>query len=393
MTFSLGKGGRSLWAMLSLVCLSAPALAADVLITAEFDSTLEGFKHTTPKAWYCTPFPHGCLAGFFSTNVPITYRKGTEHSALDVRDQFFLALPAAVTVQVRNQAGDAHDIVFAFAAVGHRTHTSDVGPPNTTPQRPCVALGFRYSTNFAEAAWRLRTPASPFACYSSSNQGRPGDLRSSRVSKFAIGYTLTTPSPMRMKNGLYTGEVTFTVGNGGQIDLGNQVSELSDDTLTLKFRLQVKHAFIVETPPGSDLAVLEPEGGWLNWTSSPQAPPRIYRDHPLRLWSAGPFKVHTQCEFPAGGQCAIRNPGDGHQVPFEVALTMPGGGEHNGAPARRVALPVGALNALEFDAQLPLFNRPGMLHYQVVQPYVLQMMQRAGARYEGWVRIVFDAQL
>ena len=196
-----------------------------------------------------------------------------------------------------------------------------------------------------------------------------------------------------MKNGRYTGEVTFTVGNGGQIDLGNQVTELNDDTLTIKFQLDVQHPFIVETPPGSELAVLEPQGGWLNWSGGSRTPPRLYRDHPLRLWSAGPFKVHTLCEFPMAGQCAIRNPGDDHRVPVEVALSLPSGAEHNGAPARRVALPVEAVNALEFDAQAPLLNRPGMLHYQVVQPYVAQMMQRAGARYEGWVRIVFDAQL
>jgi len=385
-------GSRTLLAW-ALMVLAAPAWAADVVLSAVYDATQQGFRTTTPVARFCSRFPGMCLSSA-SANLPITYRKGTEHSAPDVRDQFYIRMPAPVTVQVRSEAGDTHDVVFTTTRHSHFTRTSPDGPPNTTPHNGTCALNAVASDiTWAAALWRLRSTTSGAGCYSSSHRGSPGDLRSSMVTEFGILYTLQTPSPFRMKNGRYTGEVTFTVGNGGQIDLGNQVTELNDDTLTIKFQLDVQHPFIVETPPGSELAVLEPQGGWLNWSGGSRTPPRLYRDHPLRLWSAGPFKVHTLCEFPMAGQCAIRNPGDDHRVPVEVALSLPSGAEHNGAPARRVALPVEAVNALEFDAQAPLLNRPGMLHYQVVQPYVAQMMQRAGARYEGWVRIVFDAQL
>lgn len=390
-----GKGWKRPLSMLIAVAMAGPAVAADVLLSAEFTPTSQGFVHTTANLSICADFAMFCnMKGMGSADLPISYRKGTEHSAADPRDQFYVGMPSPVTVQVRNQAGDTHNVVFRITYVTHRTDTLPDGPPNTTPHsRACTQSAARTGVTYASVLWWLRNPASGAPCHSSSHQGSAGDLRSSQVSQFGVLYTLDTPSPWRMKNGRYTGEVMFTVGSGGQIDLGNQVSELNDDTLTLKFQLDVQHPFIVETPPGSELAVLEPQGGWLDWANRSYPPPRLYRDHPLRLWSAGPFKVHTQCEFPDGGHCAIRNPGDGHQVPVEVALSLPSGAQQAGAPALRIALPVDSANALTFDSHLPVLNRPGMLHYQVVQPYVSQMMQRAGARYEGWVRIVFDAQL
>ncbi|WP_205932585.1 hypothetical protein, partial [Pseudomonas viridiflava] len=109
------------------------------------------------------------------------------------------------------QAGDTHNVVFKITYVTHRTDTLPDSPPNTTPQSgACTQSAARTGLTYASVLWWLRNPASGAPCHSSSHRGGAGDLRSSQVSQFGVLYTLDTPSPWRMKNGRYTGDVMFT---------------------------------------------------------------------------------------------------------------------------------------------------------------------------------------
>ncbi|UVL20645.1 hypothetical protein LOY42_06985 [Pseudomonas sp. B21-023] len=82
------------------------------------------------------------------------------------------------------------------------------------------------------------------------------------VEELSIGFDMNIPPPYRLKAGTYRGSITYRIGPGGDFDFGNDVSNLSGDSLTVNFELDVQHAFMFEFPPGSERAVLEPRNGW-----------------------------------------------------------------------------------------------------------------------------------
>ena len=96
-------------------------------------------------------------------------------------------------------------------------------------------------------------------------------------------------------------------------------------------------------------------------------------------------------DSPQGGQCAIRNQANDHQVPVQVALTLPNVILHNGQQVNRLPLPVGEATAIEMEATQPAINRAGSLHFQVDKAAVGEMTRYPGAKYEGDVTVVFDA--
>ncbi|AIR91711.1 hypothetical protein LK03_21705 [Pseudomonas cremoricolorata] len=207
-----------------------------------------------------------------------------------------------------------------------------------------------------------------------------------------VAYHLDMPPPYRMKPGLYTGSLIYSVGPGGDFDFGNQVSNLNDTSLTLNFQLEVQHAFVFEFAPGSERAVLEPPGGWMAWMNGRGAPQRLYRDLPFRLWSTGPFRVYKRCARDLGTGCAISNE-QGHQVQVDVALSLPGGIEYQGAEVQRLTLPSDRAGALQMESVSPALNKPGQLHFKVDEQAVRSMLDHPGSRYRGEVTVIFDAEL
>ena len=128
------------------------------------------------------------------------------------------------------------------------------------------------------------------------------------------------------------------------------------------------------------------------WLGGGQAPGLIYRDLPFRLWSTGPFKAYKLCQHYTAGTCGIRNDAS-HEVPVTVAITLPGGIEHQGRPVQQLALPSGQAAALAFESAMPTLNRPGQLRFQVERNDVQAMLRHPGATYAGQVTVVFDAEL
>lgn len=92
------------------------------------------------------------------------------------------------------------------------------------------------------------------------------------------------------------------------------------------------------------------------------------------------------------GTCGIRNDAS-HEVPVTVAITLPGGIEHQGRPVQQLALPSGQAGALAFESAMPTLNRPGQLRFQVERNDVQAMLRYPGATYAGQVTVVFDAEL
>lgn len=65
-----------------------------------------------------------------------------------------------------------------------------------------------------------------------------------------FAYELRTPNPLKMSSGQYTGSLTYSVGPGQDIDMGD-VMLPNDSALTLNFNLEVQHTLQVEVPPAA----------------------------------------------------------------------------------------------------------------------------------------------
>lgn len=380
-------------ALVVLALYWAPPLdAAQVTITAQYRGGTE-FTNTTPQAAFCGRWPHYCN-GVETVGIPITYDKRTVNEATDPRDNYYIKLPSRRSVTVINDhTGESYTLTFEMFAVSQYVATTGGQSPVFTlyVRGGCSYLYTLGAGNWASYLWNVRTPPNPDGCYPIGSPGGVGTERHVQTRDFGVAYRLSMPSPLKMKQGLYRGQVSYSVGAGGDFDFGNDVSNLSDTSLTVNFELDVVHAFVIDFPNGSDRVVLEPPGGWTQWLNNRRLPERLYRDLPMRIWSSGPFTVHTRCEYNLGGRCAIRNPGNEHQVPVQVALTLPTVIQHNGQPVNRLPLPVGEAEAVLLEAMAPALNRTASLHFQVDKAGVAEMTRYPGARYEGDVTIVFDA--
>lgn len=392
--------GRRILSILFVAGWAISAGAADVTISARYAGASNGaFEDTTPPAGFCNEWPWVCRENR-TVALPISLTKQATQGAADVRDRFYVRTPAGRTLDVVHEtSGERFSLSFEVIALAYTFR--DLGQEGLVPSMGDLRGGCTWLERLISEdegprngvdLMAIASPASPPACYVHPWFGDNGKVLQAEYGGFGIGYRLYMPQPTRMRQGLYRGSLQLGIGPGGDFDFGNQVTNLSSDTLTINFELDVQHQFELWFPPGSERAVLEPPGGWQAWLGGRGTPTRLYRDLPLRLWSTGPFKVYKLCQYEAADRCGIRN-GASHQVPVQVALTLPDGVQHGSGPVRRLPIPTGRTFALDFQQVMPVSNRPGQLHFEVAQQDLPAMLAQAGTHYEGLVTVVFDSEL
>ena len=386
---------------LSLALATGAVQALDVTISAEYLGGGSGrFDNTTPPGGLCKYWAATCRT-MTTVELPITYVKKTTKGAADPRDHYFIKLPSRRDVDVyHDETGEARRMTFEWMALSQSVVITKGSLAFSHPlynrslNGGCSGIGYVSDNTLSKVTylWRVTNPQAPQGCWSYNRFAANGLVTDAIVQDTSVAYNLDVPPPYRLRAGTYRGSLTYTIGPGGDFDFGNDVSQLSGDTLTVNFVLDVRHAFLFEFPPGSDRAVLEPKGGWSAWLAGGKAPTRLYRDLPFRLWSTGPFKVYKLCQHTADVRCGIVND-NAHQVPVEVALSLPGGIQYQGRPVEHLPLPTGRAAALQFESLMPTLNRPGQLHFEVGRADVPSMLAHAGSTYTGQVTVVFDAEL
>lgn len=379
--------GCALLQMLA-VPLQAGAVAIDV--TARYRADPSGrFENTTPKAVYCEKFTFRCEGERHAFDIPVTYTKTVTVMAPDVRDRFYLKLPSRRRVEVSNDEGERYMLTIDFTFVSQRAMKINGTPSSAAagPQGGCRMVSIMGSGDFFAFLWRVQDINDP--CHASGS-GPGGEVITIAMTDFGVATRLTIPPPSGMPKGIYRGSVDYSIGDGGDFDFGNNVTDLSDNVLTLNIELDVRHDLFMRFPHGSDRAVLEPPGGWKSYLAGRAAPQRLSRDIPFTLWNTGPLRIYKQCQYEDGDQCAIRDSG-GHQVPIQVGLTLPGQLVHGGQPVERLAIPTGEAGALDIVARDVVWNRQGALHFEVASKDLPGMLARPGNRYEGLVTVLFDA--
>ena len=395
-----GRLPKAVCLCIGLLAWQQHAAALEATVSAQYRAQASGrFENTTPLASFCQRWPVEC-ASAQAMKIPISYTKETITADPDVRNRFYVQVPGARQVDVfHEKTGEHHSLRFELTGVSQKVTGGSHYRRNPAYTRyPQGGCSYRRTLSYPRLPaetwylWALNSPQAPGGCHSSGEINTPGEVIVSEVGEMGVAYNLEMPAPYRMKPGLYTGSVTYTIGPGGDFDFGNGVSNLNGASLTLNFQLDVQHAFIFDFPPGSERAVLEPPGGWRAWLGGRGAPERLVRDLPFRLWSTGPFKVYKLCGFYAGSGCGIRNDA-GHQVPVGIALSLPGGIQYQGGAVQKVLLPTGRDSALAFESVTPVLNRPGQLHFEVGKADVGAMLDHPGTRYQGEVTVIFDSQL
>jgi hypothetical protein len=390
----------ALLATLAALCLgplAGVAQASVVDITGEYAPGYSGrppsgFVNTTPRAEFCSGFVSCAGSEYrYTVSLPLRFSTAVIRRAPNIRDSYYFRLPATRTLNLVNEQGESFSVRFRPTHFGLRIQPGLmvlVGPS----QGVCVPAAFTEHQAVTQYLGRVDMLV-PGDCYMDARSGSAGSVVNVDSTVTGLGFELVLPSPLSLKSGIYRAQLQLSVGgSGADFDLGNRVTSVSTDLLTLNFEFTVKHPLKVEFPAGSERAVLEPPGGWMGWINRGAPPQRLYRILPFRIWTTGAISVHTRCEYDLGGRCGIRGRG-GHQVPLKVALTLPASMRHLGAPVDNLVLPVGGPSSLTIETVEATLDRQARLLFEVSQADTASMLLYPGETYQGDVTLVLDAAL
>ncbi|ELQ18649.1 hypothetical protein A986_03866 [Pseudomonas fluorescens BRIP34879] len=384
------------------------ALAAVQDITASFrpdpsSPMVNKFVNTTPESGVCPwHIPERCKAlGIFSIRTgDITFASNApiQGGHTDPRKGAMYKVPSEwrdVTVN-HMETGKAETVQMRIAGIGgrfdlHGDVNQTVWERNafgwTIPNSPCLPTGYAIGNRYF-LLWSWIVPANSGACSMSAIKDIPGLT----YPVLEYSYELRTPNPLTMDSGLYTGSLSYTVGPGGDFDFGD-IMIPNDNVMSFNFTLEVDHHLKVEVPPGGHRVQLEPQGGWQGWLQNGRKPTRLFRDQTVNLCASSQFKMTLECGAPMGNTCSVRNAA-GHQVPLDVAVTLPPGlSDAGGRLVNRLPLRLDGSGTELFQPSRYIDRKPSTLHFEVQADSVAQMLEQPGSTYNGDVTVVWDSAI
>lgn len=400
---------RSVWLPFTLL-FSNFSFAVDLNITADFKPDPHNpnnniFKNTTPSSGYCAHHLSQCNSHSFSLAIPGLRTEAHPIMAgqTDQRQSAMLRAPAEwrsfdvissegalETVSIRiSGVGATYQLTSSAQSITGVNKRNDAhmalwsGSSWVDAPLPCTYSG-RGIVNNSWYSFFWRTPTNGIC-----GKIAKYDIPSFYFSDINIMYELKTPNPLKMPKGIYTGQLNYTIGPGGDFDFGDLLTP-SDNLLTVNFVLSVQHILDVRFPPGSERLTLVPAGGWQQWLNRGRRPEKLFANQHFQLWSSIPFKMQLQCQYMAENQCGIQN-SEGHLVPVETRVTLPSGvTDSHRTPVGRFPL---STNPSLFLLGSYVGNSNAALHFEVDRESVKQMANHAGKQYSGNVTVIWDAEI
>ncbi|MCW1244062.1 hypothetical protein OC610_06555 [Pseudomonas sp. SAICEU22] len=372
------------------------------------------FTNITPNSGYCQPIPANCNESgrrFSSFRLPIIFRSTAAIQAghVDPRQGAMYQVPASWrAVQVANaRTGETATLEIRWAGMGsqYNLYTSAVElvgggvTPHVAHQRlwggsewinapaPCRdgRLG-HFNNTIYTFFWHTSAEGT---CAKRASYQIP-DLYFPFLD---FGYELRTPDPLMMSSGQYTGSLTYTVGPGQDVDMGDVLLP-NDSAITLHFNLDVDHTLKVDVPPGGNRVELAPQEGWQAWLNSGQKPTRLFRDQRFHISASSRFKMALECQAISGDTCAIFDAGTGHAVSVDVSVSLPNGiTDPAGQPVSRRRLLRDGSGTELFQAGSFVDRGMGTLHFEVGRERLAEMLDNGGNRYTGNVTVIWDSEV
>lgn len=396
------------WSLAACLFVVGPAHGFVQEITADFrpdpaNPMASTFKNTTPESGMCPwHIPERCKQlGIFSIRTPsIQFVSSGPIQANHTdprRGAMFQAPTSWRELSVTHiETGATDRLQVRIAGIGNKyilpaALDYTVWAQNNYfwvyPSPPCVSTGIWTGTvRFLLWSWIL--PLDAGVCKVQAVKDISGML----YDTFEFSYELKTPNPLKMAAGRYVGTTTYSIGPGGDFDYGD-IMLPNDNALTFNFTLDVDHHLRVEVPPGGNRIQLEPQGGWQAWLHNGRKPSRLFRDQTVNLWASTQFKMNLECGEPMGNTCSLRNAA-GHQVPLDVAVTLPSGLiDAAGRPVNRLPLRLDGSGTELFQPARYVDRQPSTLHFEVNAEGVSQMLDQGGGTYNGTVTVVWDSQV
>ncbi|WP_338508449.1 hypothetical protein VRB09_05270 [Pseudomonas poae] len=100
-----------------------------------------------------------------------------------------------------------------------------------------------------------------------------------------------------------------------------------------------------------------------------------------------------ECGAPMGNTCSVRYAA-GHQVPLDVAVTLPPGlSDAGGRLVNRLPLRLDGSGTELFQPSRYIDRKPSTLHFEVLADSVAQMLEQPGSTYNGNVTVVWDSAI
>lgn len=401
-----------------LVVPSQQAVAVVLPITATFQPDPSNpqknvFSNTTPNRGFCLDHPTICKAhNIYSlrSHLNIALNGPIQPDHENARQGAMIKAPSAwrVLTVLNRETGESATVEVRIAGVGgvyrlshsateltgepyiHWAHRALWGSDWQIAPSPCVAIG--------PPAY-VGTSGFKFFWLTSE------DAVCGKQAKFLIPafgyqyldftYELRTPAPLKMSTGVYVGTQVYSIGPGGDFDLGDIVVP-ADAVIQLDFTLTVEHTLKVEIPPGGNRVELLPQGGWQAWLQQGRKPSRLFRDQTFSISASSRFKMNLECEYSQDGKtCSLREPVSGHVVPLNVGVSLPRGlSDANGlAVERRPLLRDGSGTEL-FQPAFYVERRTGTLHFEIPSDEVAEMIRPERQRqYSGNVTVIWDSEV
>ena len=409
---------RSRWLGMLAVVAAPSAQAVNQEIRALFTPDSANpqrnlFVNKTPVSGYCADYPSECRDNeTFSIRLPMRFESASPMQPnASPRNSAMFSIPArwrplmvtnretgeTETVEVRI-AGFGSRYILSDTAVnltgaatpieGHRVLWGGPGGGWVNAAPPCTYSGVgMYSDNYYRFFWK--TPVQG-TCVKTASFPIPAMT----YDYLDFSYELKTPNPLTMSSGLYTGDLSYRIGPGGDFDMGD-VMLPSDPDLTLNFVLDVQHTLKVDIPPGGEKINLVPAGGWQAWLQTGRKPVRLFRDQTFNISASSRFKMYMECPSWNAVTCLLKDAEGRRQVIMDVSVSLPNGLTNlAGEPVKRQRLRVGPMGAEIFQPGFYVDRAPGVLHFEVAKEEVDYMLQTSVASpYSGSVTVIWDSEV
>ncbi|HEY9132184.1 MAG TPA: hypothetical protein VIM98_10545 [Dyella sp.] len=382
---------------LVILCAALPVAAADVVVTGAFRSSAQNasdqtFQNTTTQSQYCHWQPDLCQErGHYVFDVPVTVSRNYV-SGDNIRTRMYASFPAQREVILQNQHGDTARFTVAFSS-----YSGELAPVDRSKRADILSFeggcSHRLMVNLPSAMQfgvSIKNTATPSPCYASSNTDATSTTTSYHSPSIGLGLRIVTPAPTALPSGVYTGNLTYSLGGAGNdIDFGDEVT-VSDSTLTVRFEFTVTHELDVIRLDESEKIELVPEGGWSAWTDPDSVPRELKATTQFRIFTKDPIHVTLRCQYGTGSHCAIRSSQDNSEVEIFLRLTF-GGWRlvESGIPIHYYLFDKSKDHFFEmYDGEAAA--QPSIALFAVNGAPVSKMLSQPGSTWSGNVTLIFE---